>query len=271
MHRPPNFLGEEKHQVVHVQIQYRRKHSKQERGSFGSLNKLSSTAPVQKRSGKNSIPSPLLGRTDPLSSSASTDDVESSSSQSFQQSARGERFLQQSARGEGTSQNQYSPGAYCAASISRPLTPHTQRQVRIPSPVTDTSGIASLYSYKQSSLLTRSQRSLPPENNTKRTLDASSSGTLSEAWSSSGSLSASSSGIYSSKSSPSLLEDTALQEGSQKVLHLDVSHSEEDVRKGLIFSENSQILDLFILNPRTDFYHCLCAAWHDQKTVSQKQ
>lgn len=81
--------------------------------------------------------------------------------------------------------------------------------------------------------------------------------------------------LCSSKSSPSLINEAVGSSASRTTLHsssLSLTSSVRDLKMtGLEKSSaETETLDLYILNPNTDFYHQLCAAWQDQKIVSNK-
>lgn len=79
--------------------------------------------------------------------------------------------------------------------------------------------------------------------------------------------------LGSSKSSPSLLNEASSLLASGDTLQsstLSLTSSERDLRKiESVTGRETEVIDLYILNPNTDFYHQLCAAWQDQKIVSR--
>ena len=80
--------------------------------------------------------------------------------------------------------------------------------------------------------------------------------------------------LCSSRSSPSLLvpsDDRTSPVQSSSHCQTGQWSSECDLRRlerCLPSKKEREVLDIYLLTPNTDFYHHLCAAWHDQKIVS---
>ena len=276
-----------------MQVCYRRE-VKQDRSVLGSLSDLSpavlrqlSSTRSSRKNERTSLPSPLLARNSfkyPTNKSISQNGSfhQSSSTHSLDQlKQQRSRSLSPAATArekttEKVTASFHSPPSFHFTSASPSSTRH-----HMPSNVI-TSTADSTHRGKKRSSLETSYRSVSRGGSPNQTLNDSSGSVLNVV--STCSLPASSSSMQSSRSSPSLLEEAIVSHFLQVSVgssrsnafhsssHSVAFSSESDLREvGTASSKKMErgVLDLYILKARTDFYHHLCAAWEDQKIVSE--
>lgn len=276
-----------------MQICYRRE-AKQERSVLGSLSDLSPAVLRQlssTRSGKKgertSLPSPLLARnsfqhpTDKRMSHDSSFHQSSSTHSLDQLKQQRSRSLSPAATTRGRTTERVTTSFHSRPSFHLTAASPSITRHHIPSNVT-TRMAGSTHSGKKRSSLETSYRSVSRGASPSRTRTDSSESVLDVL--STCSLPASSDSIQSSRSSPSLLEESVVSQFSKVSIGSSRSHafhssshsvafsSERDLRGvGITSSEKTErgILDLYILKAKTDFFHHLCAAWEDRKIVRE--
>ena len=287
LHAPPDFLsGREKDEAVHVQICYRRE-AKPERALLGSIADLSpailrrfNNTGAGKRSGEKTLPHSLL-------------------TQRTIQRTSGRKSGSSSPHGSSHNliQRSLSPGPATEKSIA--CTDGFMES----SPFPTTSNSASATNPLLSSIITKgadrnlchSSRDKKKRSPLETSYQSTPHVTVTKQWRTCGSIEGSTTSlldstvdIHSSKSSPNLLVDSVasqparLSAGIPKARNIHSgSHelaktfsSERDLSKLQLeaaYTERweTSVLDLYILNPNTNFHHHLLAAWEDQKIVSE--
>lgn len=275
LNEPAEFLqGKEKDEAVHVQIRFKRMTKQESQTFWGSLSDLSPALRRLGTGGRNrkpermSLPSPLLSRNGSNSDLLYT----SSSEHCLEQSTRHEESHQcpspvistKLSANAKTQIGQHKPPSFHITPSNPMITgnqmPHKQFSLDGSSYPHGTRKRSSLEkSLKVSSQATTShQNSKQPFESVPRMLILSDSDSL-----------------CSSKSSPSLLKEALGSSASRSTLHsstLSLTSSDRDLKMAgwEKASRETETLDLYILNPNTDFYHQLCAAWQDQKIVCIK-
>lgn len=270
LNKPAECLqGKGKDEAVHIRIHFKRMSKQESQHFWASFSDLSpavmrrlSSGGGNRKSERMSLPSPLLMRNSSRNGSSS-DSLHKSSS---------EHCLEQFSKHQKT---QLATPVICAANTkmhisyrSLHITPsnpgNKMPQKQFSQPGSFLSSPQATKSRKRSSL----EKSLKMSSQVTSYQQNLSHGLTPADLSDNDSLS-------SSKSSPSLLNEASSQSlasrGTLQSSTLSLTSSERDLRKrGLesVTEKEAQVLDLYILNPNTDFYHQLCAAWQDQKIVS---
>ena len=280
LHAPPDFLsGREKDEAIHVQLCYRRE-AKPERALLGSLGDLSPA---------------ILQRFNNTGAGKGSGEKPSPLTQTTSQHTTGRKSGRSSLHGN--SQNL----------IQRSLSPSpaTEKSITCADGSIECSSFptTSTTNHFSSSIITKGDdcnlRHTSPDKKKRSPLETSYQSTprvaVTKQWKTCGSIEGSTTSlpdsiddIHCSKSSPSLLgysvasQPTRLSAGVPKGRNIlsgsqeltKTFSSERDLSRLQLeatYTEGweTSVLDLYILNPSTNFHHHLLAAWEDQKIVSE--
>ena len=191
----------------------------------------------------------------------------------------------------------HSPPSFCITSSS-PVISSKKSRKQSPSPSSFTSDLASPHGARKRSSLEKPFKMSPHAATFQKSPDKSRDSSIAVLQTpntshlSTGDTSTSDP-LHSSKSSPNLLIDSSIVQPFSTLSPLDSSSSsssrhkphhsstrslhessERDQRKARLdqsaerIGTEREVLNLYILKQKTDFYHHLCAAWHDLKIVS---